>query len=73
MQFEDKKLRMLVLFEGESKLKFIKHEDLRYEYPQELIDFYERSTDFSFNDDNDDDDDDGYEDIDDDEESSFST
>lgn len=62
MQFEDKKLRLLVLFEGESKFKFIKHEDLRYEYPQELIDFYERSTNFAFNDD-----DDGYED------SSFST
>ena len=35
---------MLVQYEGEKGLKFVLHEELRYECPQKLIDYYEKST-----------------------------
>ncbi|CAG9797142.1 unnamed protein product [Chironomus riparius] len=47
MQFEDEKLRMLVQYEGQQGLKFVLHEELRYESPQKLIDFYEKLTNWS--------------------------
>ncbi|XP_070495174.1 heterochromatin protein 1-like [Chironomus tepperi] len=40
-EFEDNKLRMVVKFEGETKFSLVPYDEVRCEYPQKLIDFFE--------------------------------
>lgn len=44
LKFKGGQTHLVVKFEGSNQPKCVAHDEFRYEYPQELIDFYETNT-----------------------------